>query len=344
MGVERVERRGVLAGGNWILDRVKMIDHYPPQDALALILDEFSGNGGSPYNLLKDLAKLEAPFPLAGVGVVGEDRTADFILADCRAHGIGTTHLRQTRDARTSHTDAMTVRHTGRRTFFHNPGANRLLQEADFPLDTSNARLLHLGHLLLLEKLDQLGDDGSTGASRVLGRARSLGFETSADVVTHERGDFAGIVDASLPALDYFFLNESEAERATGIATTRADGSDWDAIARAAEVLIGRGVNRLVCIHSPAGAFGRTTDGREIHQPSVAMPAEMIAGAAGAGDALAAGVLFGTHEGWDTEKSLELGVCAAAASLTQPDCSSGVLPASECLALGARYGFTATGK
>jgi hypothetical protein len=58
------QRSGVLAGGNWIVDRVKIVDCYPEQDGLARILGHSISNGGSPYNLLKDLARLEAPFPL----------------------------------------------------------------------------------------------------------------------------------------------------------------------------------------------------------------------------------------------------------------------------------------
>jgi len=45
----RSERRGILAGGNWIVDRPKIIDVYPVQDSLANILRETSSNGGTPY-------------------------------------------------------------------------------------------------------------------------------------------------------------------------------------------------------------------------------------------------------------------------------------------------------
>jgi sugar/nucleoside kinase (ribokinase family) len=103
-------RNGVLAGGNWIVDRPKIIDVYPAQDALANILQETSGNGGSPYNLLLDLARLEAPFPLEAVGLVGEDEAGEFIRADCRAHGIDTRQLHACRDAPTSYTDAVGFR------------------------------------------------------------------------------------------------------------------------------------------------------------------------------------------------------------------------------------------
>jgi hypothetical protein len=57
-------RSGILAGGNWIVDHLKIIDVWPTQDALASILTEANRNGGSPYNVLKDLFCLGAPFPL----------------------------------------------------------------------------------------------------------------------------------------------------------------------------------------------------------------------------------------------------------------------------------------
>jgi hypothetical protein len=52
------ERSGILAGGNWIVDRTKMIDCYPAQDALANIMQEASSTGGAPYNMLIDVARL----------------------------------------------------------------------------------------------------------------------------------------------------------------------------------------------------------------------------------------------------------------------------------------------
>jgi sugar/nucleoside kinase (ribokinase family) len=69
------------------------------------------------------------------------------------------------------------------------------------------------------------------------------------------------------------------------------------------------------------------------------MPTAEIAGTAGAGDALASGILFGWHEAWPMQQSLELGVCAAAASLRHPTCSDAIGTRSECLGLGERYGF-----
>ena len=67
------QRSGILAGGNWIIDQVKIIDVYPKHEQLANILDQSQGTGGSPYNELLDLAKMGASFPLERAGLVGQD-------------------------------------------------------------------------------------------------------------------------------------------------------------------------------------------------------------------------------------------------------------------------------
>ena len=89
-------RRGVLAGGNWIIDQVKLIDVYPQREQLANILSQSQGTGGAPYNVLIDLARLGATFPLYGAGLVGKDSLGQFILDDCKKHQIDTRHLRTT--------------------------------------------------------------------------------------------------------------------------------------------------------------------------------------------------------------------------------------------------------
>ena len=154
--------RGLLAGGNWIIDRVKLIDGYPPPEQLANILAESTGTGGGPYNVLLDLAQSGAPFPLIAAGLVGQDDNGAQILADCRRHKIDVRYLNQTSKAVTSYTDVMTERATGRRTFFHARGANarwagtnldfkseddvscRLITQAFDECETKVVRLIHL--------------------------------------------------------------------------------------------------------------------------------------------------------------------------------------------------------
>src|SRR5258708_34553452 len=102
-------RHGVLAGGNWIIDQVKMIDVYPQPEQLGNIRSQSQGTGGAPYNVLMDLALSGAPFPLFAAGLVGADPLARQILEDCRNHKIYARHITKPGDAPTSSTDAMSV-------------------------------------------------------------------------------------------------------------------------------------------------------------------------------------------------------------------------------------------
>jgi len=334
-------RRGLLAAGNFIVDHVKVIDSWPPQDALANILAQSSGNGGSPYNVLKDLARLGAPFPLAAAGLVGDDADGRFILTDCAAHGIDTVQLRPTRDAATSYTDVMTVRDTGRRTFFHQRGANARLAPAHLDFTATNARHFHLGYALLLDTLDAPDATGRPALVGVLARARAAGLVTSLDCVSENSERFTSVVAPALPEVDVLFANDFEAEKLTGRTLGRGPTLDRANFAAAARDLIGLGVRRLVVLHAPEGVCAVGVDGATYWQPSVDFPAAQIAGAAGAGDALAAGVLYGLHEEWPLPHALELGVAAAAASLRHPSCSDAVESAAACLTLARRYGFRA---
>jgi len=94
-----------------------------------------------------------------------------------------------------------------------------------------------------------------------------------------------------------------------------------------------------VVLHFPEAVYACSAAGDGFWQPSLRVPSADIKGAAGAGDAFAAGVLYGLHESWPMPKSLELGVCAAAAALYHPTCSEGVRPIEACLELGRRLGF-----
>src|SRR3981189_3747519 len=183
-------RNGILAGGTWVLDHIKIIDLFPAQDALANVIAETSNNGGGPYNVLIDLARLGAPFPLAAVGVLGDDSGGEHIRDDCHKYQIDTRQLHITKEAPTSYTDVMTVKSTGRRTFFHQRGANAFLDAAHFDFAESDARIFHLGYILLLDRLDQPDPVYGTVAAAVLHRAQEVGFRTSVDLVSEDSNRF----------------------------------------------------------------------------------------------------------------------------------------------------------
>jgi sugar/nucleoside kinase (ribokinase family) len=335
-------RSGLLAGGNWIIDQVKMIDVYPQPEQLANIRSQSQGTGGAPYNVLLDLARSGAPFPLFAAGLVGQDAFGEHILAACRQYKIDVEHLGTTAKAPTSCTDVMTEESQGRRTFFHARGANALWRGDDLDFQKISARIFHLGYLLLLDALDEPDARFGTKAARLLAQAQAAGIKTSADVVSEDSDRFARIVKPALRHVDYCILNEIEAGKTTGFKIRQPGGPlDTVALRHAAGALLQQGVRELVVVHFPEGAFARTRKGEDFWQSSLKLPPKYIAGTAGAGDASCAGVLYGLHEGWELQRCLLTGVCIAAASLAEATCTAGVKSLHTSLGLVRKFGFAA---
>jgi sugar/nucleoside kinase (ribokinase family) len=333
------ERSGVLAAGNFIVDRLVLIDRYPPENTLASIEGEAVSSGGCPFTVLKDLTIFGATFPRSAIGTLGADDNGNWIRAECEAHRIDTRGLVQIDGATTSYTYAMTVRATGRRTFFHQRGANDLLGPEHFDFSASNARIFVLGYLTLLKTLDGWVAPGMTAAADVLARARAAGLTTVVDLVSAPNPEYRHIVLSALPYVDHLLLNEMEAALLLG---RSADCSRPDDLLRAAREVAAGGVGETVAIHCEDGIVA--LDCRTLQtaaQGAVALPREFIRGATGAGDALTAGYLWALHGGEPLAARLKTGVCAAAACLGDASASGGIRALAECLELGRRYGFRA---
>lgn len=333
-------RNGLLAGGNWIIDFVKMIDVYPGQDALANITESAVGtNGGAPYNVLSDLARLGVSFPLEAAGVIGQDVNGDHILADCHSMGINIDQLQRIPEAATSFTDVMTVKQTGRRTFFHCRGTNALLRPEHFTFQKTQAKIFHLGYLLLLDELDRPDPQYGTLAGKVLSQAKDAGLMTSVDVVSEDSQRFASVVLPTLPQVDVLFVNEFEAGRITGRTLTGPSGFDWETMKLAAQDLLSAGVRRWVFLHCEEGAIALGKEGQFASLGSVQVPSDRIRGTTGAGDAFAAGVLAGLHEEIAVMDCLRWGIASAAASLQHASASMGIPKLQDCLAFAETYGW-----
>lgn len=111
-------------------------------------------------NVLIDLSKLKAPFPLEAIGLVGDDLNGARIIDHCREKGIDVRQLQTTHDMPASYTVVTSVKNTGKRTFSHHRGANSLLDIDHFDFHLSRFRIFHLGYLLLLDRLDEVFKTG----------------------------------------------------------------------------------------------------------------------------------------------------------------------------------------
>jgi sugar/nucleoside kinase (ribokinase family) len=209
---------GIACAGNWILDRVKIVDRWPRKGELANIQGEILGPGGSPFNILVDFKRMGAPFPAFGFGCIGDDDNGRQILSMCGQYGIDGSHLQMLPDIATSYTEVMSVQKTGERTFFHFRGANARFSPEHVPLEVlqdKGVKILHLAYLLLLDAMDAPDADFGTVAARFLSEVQNSGMETSVDLVSDAAARFKKIAGPALPYIDHLILNELEAERIT---------------------------------------------------------------------------------------------------------------------------------
>lgn len=330
-------RRGIAAAGHWIVDHVKRIDRWPEPATLARIEQQQISNGGFAFNLLADLAALDGQCPLFAAGVIGDDSNGRFIRERCQKLNINDAQLRTVSQFPTSFTDVMTEKETGRRTFFHSPGANDHLTENDLRPLSSSAKIFCLGYLGFLPQLDAVDASGLNAAARLLQDAQAAGMITAADLVSAPNPDLHRRLAPCLPHLDILFLNEWEAAQLLQVdpaGTLTPSGARERA--RAVRRL---GVRGTVVLHFPEGVVAASEDDAILVQGSVNLPSHEIQGTVGAGDALAAGVLLARHHKMPWAEALKLGVCAAVACLRSPTASDGLLPWKKCLEWGAQFGF-----
>ena len=314
------DRSGIICAGNWIVDLVHDIAHWPDESDLVRIGMQTRGIGGGAANVIAALAKFEAGLPLWPMGAVGDDDYGGFILDECRGLGLPVTQMVVKAQTPTAHTHVMSVAGQSR-TFFYQGGANDVLSVGDFPAGTfaqTNARVFYLGYLTLLGELDRI-EDGMTEAARVLERAQKAGLITAVDLVSGVHPDFAQIVAAAAPFIDYLVLNEVEAARATGDA-----GTGRESLSRMGRALIRQGVCHAVIIHSATAVIWVAADGTETFVEIAPVPADEIASHLGAGDAFCAGLLYAIHAGWSSQGALDLAADVAAASLRGMTASSAI--------------------
>jgi len=338
-------RSGVLCVGSIVVDLAKVIDAYPDQERLTLIRDVSVSTGGPAMNLAVDLRRLGAPFPLELAGVVGDDEHGRLVRDACAALGIDTRSVRSVADVATSFTDAMVVRDGGTRTFFHHPGASALLSPQDVDLTSSRAKILHAGAPGLHPLMDAPLQAGGNGWASLLEAAQSVGMRTTMELVSLPDEQIREVATPCLPHLDYLVINELEAAALTGTQLRPADMDGhppWSVLESVATALVELGVARVVAVHFPAGCVAAARGGLLWRQGSVQLPRSAVRNATGAGDAFAAGVIYGLHEELPVAQCLRLGVCVAAASLEGASTSDGVRPLAQCLVLGDDDGYRST--
>jgi len=333
-------RRGVLSAGTWCVDFNKSIARWPNEDTSNEVFEIDRQGGGAGFNMALDLKRLDPAFPVEAMGVVGDDDLGRFLLGECDAHGVARGALLALPEGATMSVDAFTVRESGRRTHFYHQGVAAEMTPDHFDFTATQAHILHLGLPGAHAAMDRAWRDEANGWVAVLRKARSVGLETNLELMTTSAARLAELARPCLPHLDMLIVNDFEIGALSDRQTRRADGTtDVPAVRRAVEEALALGAMRWAVAHFPEGAVIGGRDGTRLAMGSLAMPGSAIVGANGAGDAFAAGMLYGLHEMWPIEKALRLAHASAAASMRAVSTTAGVARVADCLALAEKWGL-----
>lgn len=333
-------KKGICVAGNLLVDITYPIERWPRQSELTTITEGITRTiGGAVCNVITDLAKLDSGIPLTALGVIGDDQEGEFILEQLGQHKNVDLSLLK-RQGKTSFTAVMSDNATKARTFFQYRGANALFDESCIDWNQVDAGLLHVAYILLLDALDQEDGEYGTKMARLLSTAQKRGIKTSIDVVTETGDRFRTLVPPALKYTDYCVINELEAQQITGVLLRDEEERLYtehmeEALTRMKEL----GISTWAVIHCPEGGYGLDEKGNYISLDSLSLPEGYIKGTVGAGDAFCAGVLYGAQKQWPLEKSIRLGNCAAAASLSEPGATEGMGSVEQVTKLGSLFGM-----
>lgn len=306
------KRNGICAAGTLVVDTIKMIPVFPTIGNLVTISGIQKALGGLTHNCLMDIAKLKSGIPLYAGGCIGNDDNGTMALEAFKEAGINTDALEVVEDS-TSYTDVMSE--TGgkkTRTFFHYRGScDHFTAEKVLAIE-NNAKIFHLGYLLLLTQMDSDDPEYGIVAARVLDGLKKKGYKTSVDLVSEESDRFRHIVRPCLKYVDYFIVNEVEAGAILNRKLRFEDGSiDKEGVKKAAADILALGVGEVCAIHFPEGGFVIKKNGESAWDNSFTTDPREIVGTVGAGDAFCAGMLYAIHEDYPVEKMIHFAnICA----------------------------------
>jgi sulfofructose kinase len=282
----------VFGLGQCSLDYIGKVDLYPPPDMKCELRETILQGGGPVATALAALARWGIPCCFAGV--VGDDLFGGLIERSLREEGVGTAGLVVRKGSASQFAFIAAEPALGRRTiFWRRPGGPELRPEEIDLATLKKARVFHTDGLCM------------EAARFAAEAARRAGVTVVVDGGTLREGmlDLARLSDC-------FVVSESFARALAG----------GDDPRRACRMLSELGP-RLVGVTLGKAGYVAMAGGKIFER--TAYPVETV-DTTGCGDVFHAGVICGLLQGWDAEKSLDLGAWAAAQVSRQLGGRSGI--------------------
>jgi sugar/nucleoside kinase (ribokinase family) len=335
-------RRGILTGGTMCIDRNFLVDNWPRENGRAHVLDIVVSGGGSACNLAVAMRKLAPDLPISTNGIVGDDEDGRYLLNHADANNIGRDQITVAKNTITDQTWAFSAMPSGQRTHISRFGSSDALTPDHFDFSAASEKIFHLGLPGVHKLMDAPWRDDPSGWVTVLKEARKAGLKTNLELVSLTPEELIGLIRPCLPYLDTLVVNDAEIGAISNTSVVSDGHTDPAAATRAAKWALDAGAMDIVVVHFPNGAIAVTRDGSVVNRPSLNVPPDQIKGANGAGDAFAAGFLYGKHENWELGETLSLAHATAATSLRSISTTASVEPWSVCLEFANSWGWRDT--
>jgi len=309
----------IIGVGALNMDTIYKVERIP-EDGETVVDWAKSFPGGSAANTIYGLAKLGISTGFCGA--VGDDKEGKTLLDDFKKVGVDTSRILAKPKAKTGSVLCLSDR-GGRRSLYVQPGANSQLDLDDLDFSYINqAEIIHLS---------SFADDSqfqlSLGLILRLDESVKLSFTPGAIYAT--KG-----LDTLTPFLSrthLLFVNQSELQQITGEDVEGGVQKCLKAGCRTVVVTLGKG-KKLG--KTAAVSYIRDADNEYIIEPSSHNLAAEV-DTTGAGDAFAAGCLYGVVKGKGLAECGRLGDFVAKLCISRTGARHGLPTAEE---LGLRYG------
>ena len=299
--------------------------------------------GGSPLNIAVGAQRLGLKTAL--LTAVGDDKVGDFIVRFLKSEGVATNFIPVKERARSSAV-VLGIEPPDRfpLVFYRDNAADAQLTIDDVlaaPLAASGA--LEVSGTGLATEPARSATFRAVELARQAGRTVYLDLDFRADQ-WHDLRAYGVMGRALLPLVDVAFGTEEEFRAATlddaaSVVISHQQVSAptvlGDADASVAAMLAAPGPDALVVKRGPQGATVHLRSGEVIEAPG--FPVE-VTNVLGAGDAFAAGFIYGRAKGWDHYRSARLGNACGAIVVTRHGCANFMATLPEALELAARFG------
>lgn len=319
-------QKGIVGLGMWCVDTAYKIQNLPNRGQIEIINSTSKSVGGGPSNVLTDLHALGFKYPKIAMGSIGKDSIAEFIKKHCKKNKINTNYLITTLKVPTSYTLCM-YEQQKERTFLYYPGANDLIDVKHNKIGSLpfTPKILYIGYLCLLGKLDHFNKDKKIRLTKILNYANKKNILTVIDLASSKNPKFKKIVMSALPYTNYLLMNEIEAQLLFEKNILNPNQTINQSLAiKETKKLFNSGLQNAVLIHCAKESLYISRD-QNILTKSPLIPKDKLVNSVGAGDAFCAGFLYGLHENWDLKLTLAKAHAAGSKMLTI-DASSGGLP------------------